>query len=107
MGSINQGNGVGSVAGCGDNFKPAAAEIEAVAVGNLGRDLPGTRGIGLRVESLRQGPANLVGGDLRLRVALALPGKRLELSLKRLISEMPAAAREKTRTRKQGRNPLL
>ena len=46
--------------------------------------------------------------DLRLRVALPLPGKRLELSLKRLISEMPAAAaREKTRTRKQGRNPLL
>ncbi len=44
---------------------------------------------------------------LRLRVALALPGKRLELSLKRLISEMPAVTyRGKARSRKQGRTPL-
>ena len=44
--------------------------------------------------------------DLRLRVALAPPGKRLELSLKRLVSEMPKPTdRGKARSRKRGQTP--
>jgi len=42
--------------------------------------------------------------DLRLRVALAPPAKRLELSLKRLVSETKPSQRG-TRSRKQKRNP--
>jgi hypothetical protein len=44
--------------------------------------------------------------DLRLRVALVPPGKRLELSLKRLVSEMPKPeSRGKTPAGKQRRKP--
>jgi len=42
--------------------------------------------------------------DLRLRLALVPPGKRLELSLKQLVSEMPTPTNRKAPARKQRRN---
>jgi hypothetical protein len=42
--------------------------------------------------------------DLRLRLALVPPGKRLELSLKRLVSEMPPPPDRKVPAPKQKRN---
>ena len=72
VGTIDEGDGVGRVAGRRDDFYGAAAEIYFEAVVNWEGNLPGLggifRGIEILWERVARGHAELVLGDFGLRV---------------------------------------
>jgi hypothetical protein len=66
--TVKEANGIGSVAGSGDDLEFAATEIEDVAVLNVLRDGPGLGAIGFGVEILGKITADLAGGEFVLGV---------------------------------------
>ena len=61
-------DGVGSVAGSGDDFDGASAEIDFEAVVNEERNFPGLGGVFCGIEIFGKRAAELVLGDFGLRV---------------------------------------